>query len=113
MKTMIGCSVAICVLWAVPCFGEEAEAPPAKDPLEKLAERVDYLERQVGDQATSMAMRLDKMVEQIKQIGDRIGTTFEPITRFNTVYQKLDDMEKRLDRLERSVERLERDAGRR
>ena len=84
--------VAASLVWACAAGGaaEPAPAPAAAADLQNLAERV----QDAQDELTDLRKR-------VAEIEDRLGETYRPVTPFDTVERRLDDLEKDVEDLKR------------
>jgi len=85
--------VAASLAWACAASGgaaEPAPAPAAADDLQNLAARVQDAQDELAD-----------LRKRVAEIEDRLGETYRPVTPFDTVERRLDDLEKDVENLKR------------
>ncbi len=85
--------VAASLVWACAAAAgaaEPAPAPAAAADLQNLAARVQDAQDELAD-----------LRKRVAEIEDRLGETYRPVTPFDTVERRLDDLEKDVEDLKR------------
>ncbi len=92
MKMLTSC-LLIGLLLILPAWAET----PGDPGLKALEREVDSLEQNLESANRQIAELLDR----VDVLERRLGDSFKPITPFDTIERRLDDLQKEVDRLKR------------
>jgi predicted nucleic acid-binding Zn-ribbon protein len=88
------------ILFQVDCYGQ-AQSTSTNNPLAEVTHKVAMLEQQ----KVAMNEQIQRLTQQMTDLSNQLGANRGGRSSFNTINDRLTDLERRLDRLERDMDR--------